>query len=173
MANRAYLYSSDRSDAWERPYEDYYDSRWTIPLAWFFFYQPENIRLVDVDSGGSHWKEVKFSAGKHDAVALFAIRERLLMSLVEGTISRDIIARFVATVEKRSGYFLLMDPEEVLGGMAGDDLGHAERFAQILTCLGSGEGSSEAIREAARPYVGAFDPNLDRCLYQVIGYTYS
>ena len=35
MANRAYLYSDDRPDAWDTPGADYYDSRWTIPLAWF------------------------------------------------------------------------------------------------------------------------------------------
>ena len=79
MANRAYLYTSDRPDNWERPQEDYYDSRWTIPLAWFFFYKPSDIRMVDVHSGGSHWQEVKFSAEKQTALARFAAREPLLM----------------------------------------------------------------------------------------------
>lgn len=118
MANRAYLYSSDQPDAWERLDEDYYDSRWTIPLAWFFFYRPENIRMVEAHYGNSHWQEVKFSADKRDALVLFATREPLLMSLTEGKLSRDMVAEFAETVKKWSGCFLLMDPREVLGGMS-------------------------------------------------------
>jgi hypothetical protein len=172
MANRAYLYSSDRPDAWALPEEDYYDSRHTIPLAWFFFYRPDDIRMVDAYFGASHWQEVKFSAEKQTALALFTARQRLLMSVVGGRVSREKVARFVETVTNRPGRFLLMDPMEVLGGISEDDLIDAERFARIVTLLGSGDEPLELIREATLPYVGDFSPDPDRSECQIIGYTY-
>ncbi|MBI3409142.1 MAG: hypothetical protein HY040_12415 [Planctomycetes bacterium] len=173
MANRAYLYSSDRPDAWGFPDEDYYDSRHTIPLAWFFFYQPGDIRIVNVHYNGSHWQEVKFSTEKESALVLFAARQPLVMSLVEGRISAETVTTFVTTVAKRRGRFLQMNPGSVLSAMPDDDPIHAERFARILELLGRCEGSGEeAVREAIRPYVGSLDADRDRSLRQVIGYTY-
>ena len=172
MANRAYLHSSHRPDAWKRPDEEYYDSRWTIPLAWFFFYGPEDIRLVDVHYNDSHWQEVKLSTAKRAALTRFAAREPLLMSLVQDRISHAAVDEFLAKVEKRPGRFLLLDPDEVLTGMPEEDPVHAERLTRLLTLLQSGEPTPEAVREAARPYLDNFDPDPERCLGQVIGYTY-
>jgi hypothetical protein len=107
--------------------------------------------MVEVRYGESHWHEVKLAAEKQTALSLFATRQPLLMALVEGMVSCETLAGFVATVERRPGRFLLMDPEEVLGGMSNDDSTHAERFVRLLTLLGSEDGSTETVREAARP----------------------
>jgi len=173
MANRAYLYSDDRPDAWERPEEGYYDSRWTLPLAWFYFFRPEDVRLIDVQHGGSQWQEVRLSAEKGPALDLFERRKSLLMSVIGHRIGGDAIAKFLSTVGSRPGRFLLMNPDSVLGGMGfEEDRGHAERIARILTDLGEGTVPPDAARDATRPYVGDLAPDPDRCECQILGYTY-
>jgi len=166
MANRAYLFSADRADAWKLPDEDYYDSRWTIPLAWFFFFRPENIQMVGL--GGSHWEECKLSGEKQTCLESFASRQPLLLSLIGDYPTREMIAKFAATVEDRPGLLLMMDPGEVLGGIGQRDESDAKMFARILCLLDSGE----AVREAMSLYVGQLsqDPGKREC--QVIGYTY-
>jgi hypothetical protein len=172
MANRAYLYSADRPDKWDTPDEGYYDSRWTIPLAWFYFFGVEDVHLVDVRYGGSHWQEVKVSADKNSALALFEARTPLLLSIIGRRLSSDEVAKFMSAVGGRPGSFLLMDPVEVLGGMSEDDHVHAGRFTQIFTILGTGGGPPDAARDATRPYVGDLSPDPVRCECQVLGFTY-
>ena len=175
MADRAYLYSDDRPDAWDAPEEGYYDSRWTIPLAWFFFFKPEDVRLIDVQYGGSQWQEVRLSAEKSSALDLFERRKPLLMSIVGHRISDDAVARFVSTIGGRRGRYLLIDPNSVLGGINcdfEDDRGHAERIAHILAVLGDGSCPAEAAREITGPYVKDFSPDPDGFECQVLGYTY-
>jgi len=175
MADRAYLYSEDRPDAWNAPEEGYYDSRWTLPLAWFFFFKPGDIRLIDVVHGDSQWQEVRLSAEKDSALALFQLRKPLLMSIIGHRVSGDAVATFIATVNGRPGRYLLLDPDEVLGGIGcgfDDDRGHAERIAQILTILGDGSCTAEVAREITGPYVKELSPDPDRCECQILGYTY-
>lgn len=172
MANRAYLFSSDRPDGWKRPDEDYYDSRWTIPLAWFFFFRPHNIQMVDVHCGGSDWEECKLSGEKQICLDLFALRQPLLLSLIGDYPTREMISRFLAKVETQPGRFLMMDPGEVLGDIGQHDESDATMFASILSLLDSGEGRSETIREATSPFVGELSQDPDRRECRVIGYTY-
>ncbi len=176
MADRAYLYADDRPDAWDEPEEGYYDSRWTLPLAWFFFFRPENVFLIDVCSHGSRWREVRLSAEKDAALKLFDVRKPLLTSLIGPRLSNAAVDRFVATVGERPGRYILLNPAEVLGGINcgfDDDQGHARRISQILVDLGDGSCSADAIREATGPYVKDLSPDPDKCECQIIGYTYS
>ncbi len=176
MADRAYLYSDDRPDAWDAPQEGYYDSRWTIPLAWFFFFEPWDVHLIDVDYGGSRWQEVRLSSEKDSALNLFERRRPLLMSIIGRRLSDDAVARFISTVGGRPGRYLLIDPDEVLGGINcgfADDRGHAERIAQILAVLGDGSCTAEAARDMTGPYVKDLPPDPHQCECQILGYTYS
>ena len=57
MANRAYLFCSDCDTGdpltWselDRNGQHYYDSYHNIPLAWFFFFKPDDVKLIDVCS---------------------------------------------------------------------------------------------------------------------------
>jgi hypothetical protein len=175
MANRAYLYSDDRPDAWDEPEEGYYDSRDSLPLAWFYLFRPGDVRLIDVHSDGVQWQEVRLTAEKDSALELFERRKPLLMSVIGHRIGGDAVARFLSTVGGRPGRFLLMNPNSVLGGMGfdlEDDRGHAERIARILADLGEGTGPPDVARDATRPYVGDFAPDPDRCECQILGYTY-
>ena len=112
---QAYLNSDDRPDAWDPPEEGYYDSRWTIPLASFF--EPRDVRLIDVDYGGSRWQEVRLSAEKDSALKLFERHRPLLMSIIGRRLSDDAVVRFISTLRGRPGRYLLMNPDEVLGGI--------------------------------------------------------
>jgi hypothetical protein len=77
VSDRAYLFSGYRTsrDVWDRPERDYYDSRGSIPAAWFFFFHPSDIQLIDVSSGGASWQEVKLLADR-GAIDLFTQRLR-------------------------------------------------------------------------------------------------
>ena len=175
MADRAYLYSDDRPDAWNAPEEGYYDSRWTLPLAWFFFFRPGDVRLIDVAYGDSRWQEVRLSAEKDSALELFVLRKPLLISIIGHRLGDHAVARFVSTVGGSHGRYLLIDPDEVLGGINcgfDDDRGHAERIAHILAVLGDGSCPSDAAREITGPYVKELSPDPNRFESQVLGYTY-
>lgn len=175
MADRAYLYSDDRPDAWSRPQDGYFDSRWTIPLAWFFFFEPGDVRLIDVDHGGAGWQEVRLSAVKDSALEVFERRKHLLISIIDRRLSDDAVEKFLMTVGGRPGRYLLMDPDEVLGGINcgfADDREHAERLSHILALIGDRSCSAEAAREATGPYVKDLSPDPDQCEVQILGYTY-
>ena len=176
MADRAYLYADDRPDMWDAPEKGYYDSRWTVPLAWFFFFKPGDVRLIDIDYGGSQWQEVRLSAEKNTALDLFERRKPLLLSIIGRRISDDAVSRFILTIAGRPGRYLLMDPHEVLGGINGsfaDDTEHAERIAKILAFLGDGSCPADAAREITGPYVKEISTDPDHCECQILGYTYS
>lgn len=125
MANRAYLFSSDRdgTDAWAKRGDVYYDSRWTVPLSWWFLFNVPDIRLVDVHYGGSSWQEVKLVADKSAALITFAGRRELLLRVL-GRPAEDAVTDFYSTVRAWPGKYLLMDPEEVFGGGSEPVEGH-------------------------------------------------
>ncbi len=174
MANRAYLFSDDRPDAWHRPEEAYYDSCWNIPLAWFFFFRPEDVRLVDVDCLGSRWQEVRFSAEKAGAIETFERRESILRAILDGRLGDDAIARFRSTVAERPGRYLILDPDSILGGLLSDldDSGHAERLARILSALGEDACTADLARDVTGPYVGELPLDPEKLEGQVLGWTY-
>lgn len=175
MADSAYLYSDDRPDAWDEPDEGCFcDSRWTLPLAWFFFFEPEDVRLIDVESEGSQWQEVRLSAEKKSALELFELRKPLLMSMIDRRIQGDEVARFVTTVGGWTGRYLLMNPNSVLSGINGDfedDRGHARRIAQILKDLGDGTCPADMAHEITGPYVKDLPPDPVEYKGQILGYT--
>ena len=172
MANRAYLYSADRLHPWPRAGEPYYDSRWTIPLAWFFFYRSTDIHNVEGQSQDSKRQEVKLAAEKGAAIALLKARQTLLRATVTGRIRADAIEAFVKTVEARPGKSLLLDPQEVFDGRAEDQTWHADRLVHILSTLETDHVRPQAVLEAASRYVGSLDPDPNRLLGQIFGYTY-
>jgi hypothetical protein len=169
MANRAYLYSSDRPDDWRRPEIGYYDSRGAIPLAWWLFFEPGNAVWRDVESNGNHWREVKLSAPKGRALGLFAARRRLLLPLLGGGLGEADVDRFVATVAARTGGHLIVDPEEVLVSLS--DEAHMKAFESALVAVAAGE-SAEVVR-ATREYVGELGASPSGWECQVFGYTYA
>lgn len=168
MANRAYLYSSDRPDDWGRPEIDYYDSRWTIPLAWWLFFEPGNAVWQDVEFNGDHWHEIKLSAPKGRALELFAARRLLLLQLLGGGLGEVDVDLFVATVAARPGCHLIVNPEQVLGGYSLSDEAHMKAFESALAAVAAGE-PAEVVR-ATREYVGELGESARAWVF---GYTYA
>ncbi|HEV2950005.1 MAG TPA: hypothetical protein VGX70_21690 [Gemmataceae bacterium] len=172
MANRAYLFPANLADVWDRPEGNYYDSRWVIPLAWFFFYRPGDIQMVDVQFRESKWQEIKFAADMVAAADLFSRRRPLLSSIIENQVDENEVTQLLARLAAWPGQFLLLDPGEVLAGMKQSEAWHTERCARILSMLDSDRPEPRAVMEAIYPYVGNFHPDADRRLGQVVGYTY-
>ena len=175
MADRAYLYSDDRPDAWDAPESGCYDPRWTLPIAWLFFFRPEDVRLIDVQYGGSQWQEVRMSSETSTALELIERRKPLPMSIVGHRIVDDVVARCVSKVGGGRGQYLMVDPSGVLGGINRDfedDRGHAGRIARILAVLGDGSCPAEVARETTWPYVTDYSPDPAKFECQALGYTY-
>lgn len=171
MANRAYLYSSDDPagrfvTAWP---EEYYDSRWNLPLAWFFFYRPADVHLVEHEDGGSH--EVLFCAEKEAALRLFAVRRALLDSVLGGRPGKGVIDALAAKQAARPGRYLVLDPSEV----AQDAENDAPRYQNVLNLLGGdGVGVPAApARAALLRASGEFFDSPEGLECQVVGWTYS
>ena len=167
MANRAYLYPADLPDAWAFPAGRYYDSRWNIPLSWFFFYELPDIEHVRVTFMESAWDELKFAADKEDAIRRFEARRPVLEAAIAARLRAGAIDALVKDVRGWRGQYLLMDPGEILDADAENDL---DLLSRILAAIEDGE--PEAVITAACRYVGSFDEDPDRCLGQIVGCTY-
>lgn len=152
MANRAYLFSKDKPNA-ERPlsdWEPYYDSRHIIPFAWWFLFEPSDIKLVDIVSDGrffevAQWQEVRFIANRNDALKRFSGRQRFLLDITGNKFDTSCIQRFYERLCKRPGEYLLMNPDEILQDDGDKDALHCTR---ILEAIGSTQPSEREIKIA-------------------------
>lgn len=177
MANRAYLFVSDTEDhdAWfdarlsgRYPEDWYYDSRWCIPLAWFFFFRPEDVRLIPVKG----WEEVGLVSDKRMASERFGRREHLLMTLVDASVEWSRVIALRNDLDSITGRNLVLDPDEVLGGRSEDDAWHADRIRTILRSLDTQPPLDPTVLELLDSYVGVRDRDADWTLGQMVGYTY-
>lgn len=173
MANRAYLFNSDRDDpdVWRHRDEIYFDSRWTVPLSWWFLFEVPDIRLVDVHYDGSTWQEVKFVTDKGGALLAFNSRRSRLMRILGMSSHQDLLLHFLNTLRTWPGKYLFMDPEEVFGG-AGVDDGHYRHCRRILEIIGSESSDVKDVIDAVSSYSSVEFDNRDEFIGQVIGYTY-
>ena len=118
----------------------------------------------------SAWRELKFVAGKEAAIRLFEGRRPVLTAVVGRRIRAGVIDAFVNTIRGWSGDYLLMDPEEVLGELGDDEERDFESFSRILVAIDSGD--LEAVLATAGRYVGELREDSDKCLVNIVGYTY-
>lgn len=166
MANRAYLYPHPRP-VFERSEsglpERYYDSRHTIPLAWFFFFRPADVVMANVQD----WQEVKLAAPKAAALDLFRSRRPLLDRHLPEKPLMDAATALIDDLNRWPGEYLLLDPAEVVDG---DDLRHKTRFESITDSLDASH--LERFDVLIRPYGYSSSNDLDTRLGHVLGYTY-
>ncbi len=172
MANRAYLYSGETNESFdwrERNAVPYYDSRHGIPLAWFFFFQTADIRMIDVKGDSeSEWQEVKLAAIKSEALELFKKRQPILMEIVAPRLEASYVEHLLNDVTDWPGQYLLMNPVEV----AEDDENDARRFAEIFAVIESNPSNLTAILEAAAFYTRVDDVDKNRLILNMVGATY-
>lgn len=129
MANRAYLYSSDSNDYnnpdnWENLSKNgtpYYDSRWFIPYAWFFLFQPLDVKMIDIVSCGSSWQEARFFASKAIALDKFLQRQPLLLQISASPFDTETMCeKFITKLAQCSGNSLFLDPSAVFAGFVSE-----------------------------------------------------
>ena len=174
MANRAYLYCTESVEggtfASQGPYAD---SRRTIPLAWFFFFVPADIRRDEVRYGSARWERLTLVAPRGSALRCFAGRLPLLDELIGYRVAPDVTARFSSKVQGWAGRLLVVEPTEVLGGLGGDEAQHAAKWHRPLTELDRRPPRREKVEEFASAYTDLFADEQDVYEANVFGYTYS
>jgi hypothetical protein len=112
MADIAYLYASDSADDWEVPaYDDnYYFSKWSVPLSWWIFFNLKDACNAEVFPGGY---SMCISVPRLEALESFRRRRHCLDTCLD---SEHLITidELVADIERWDGHWLIMQPEEVI-----------------------------------------------------------
>jgi len=181
MANRAYLYPSDNEtylldSDWEGMSDGpCYDSRHTIPVSWFFFFDSVDIVEVNILSvrPKSWYQEPKLRGVKEDCVARFRRCISALLKVVGTNFdAEDRLQRFVETVERWPGQYLLMDPVEIITGGSFRDEDVIPLWQSLFQSI---IDAKEAQFDASRwkPVLGSPFRDRDDFIVRVIGYTYA
>ena len=174
MANRAYLYSKNRVEieGWEIPEENYYDSRWDIPLAWWFFFCEKDLQLIKTQGNNENWEEVKLVAEKNSAISLFQTRRIILDNIVKLYLSASPINTFLETINKWPGTYLILDGEEVLPELDSSGLEHKIRLVKLFHSLDSSLVILSDVIEQLCFYSHLSSDNKDNLRGSVVGFTY-
>lgn len=180
MANRAYLYATDFRDRWDwREFNGrheqmgpYWDSRHNIPLAWWFFFAPGDAFLI----AKVEWSEVRLLTDRLEAVRRFYRRRKLLEDVVGKRISYGVFDVLAASIERRSGKYLAMNPDEISGEY--DDK-VCDDFNLILTTIAEPSTSASKILSVTQQYSNIdpydfdqSDPDGQRALLRIVGTNY-
>ena len=170
MANRAYLYAWDSEDGndWTLPDDgEYYDSRWTIPVAWWFLFGPADLRLGNTGSEPATWERLRFVADRSAAVARFRERRSLLDDLIGDHLDSRYVDYFISVLSAWPDRFLLMDPDEILEDDPHED---AATILPVLDDLERGAASGRDVLARFARFSG-IEPE-DRAEVLIVGYTY-
>jgi len=181
MANRAYLFCSDSSPDDPLTWADldmneqiYFDSRHNIPLSWFFFFQPVDVKLVDRFSAQGYlkdvhyWQQPKFMADKALAFDTFRSREALLAQIVGPGLYTAAYENFLPRVHSLPGSCLCMDPREI----AQDDEDDFLPLKHIVELIADAATSLDTLKEALRRFSRGDYKDCDNLEVNVFGYTY-
>jgi len=181
VANQAYLFTSnsDPNDpfTWEERdvnARHFYWSRWTIPLAWFFFFQPDDIKLVDRFSAHgylkdvSYWQEPKFMANKQQAFETFKQNEAALAQLVGPDLYSEYFTYLLPSLQRMPGECLCMDTAEIAQDNEADYL----PLRQIVELIGNKDSPVQALQEAVSRFSKLTYKDEDDIRLNVVGYTY-
>jgi hypothetical protein len=133
-------------------------------------FDPEDAVWSEIKSNGHSWREVKLSAPKGRALSAFAARRTLIMSLLGGGLSELDVDQFASTIGVWPGAYLIVNPQEVLGGLSLGDEDHMDAFALALEAVAAGQ-PAEVLR-VTEPYVGKLGDEKKNWECQVFGYTY-
>lgn len=137
MSNYAYLYASDtyHTGGWYASNLSFYvgapiaDSRWSLPFAWPFFFDKENLVVHDDDG----YESVQFIAAKDEAIALFKTRLPLLAQLTGNHPDfHEHIAALLVLVQSWEGQYLFLDDSEVMDMPAEESLPLCHAFFQSI-----------------------------------------
>ncbi len=170
MANRAYLYASDSRDGndWTLPDDsEYYDSRHTIPLAWWFLFGQNDIEFTDIHFQGSTWQSLRFVADRLAALDRVNKHRNALDNLARDHLDLRHIEYFIAVLSAWPGQYLLMNPDEILENDPEDD---AATISPVLNDLERANISPSELLQRLSRY-SAVEP-ADRADVLIVGCTY-
>lgn len=173
MANRAYLFCTDVIDEsiwWNRD-RKYYDSRWQIPVVWFFFFSVADLYWRERQEDGDTWKEVKLWTEKENALKRFSQRRKMLESIIKDRLDVQLLDRFKQEIINLKGSLLVLDPEEIIAGISYSDLEHFKAIQCILETIESGDATTIKNLSKLGTYF-QFGDDPDRWELNVIGCTY-
>ena len=175
MANRAYLVALDRPETdgptWINDDDRrYFDSRWTLPLAWLFFFEPKNLVVIDEECWGT---TLRFVANRRAACAYFAQKRGLIEQIVTDERTAQLLDFIYQKVlEWPGGESLIIDPHEVW--QCGDD--EIDIYRSLLEAIADPQATAKSICQAivAVPYSYVVTDFSDSERFEVylIGYTY-
>jgi hypothetical protein len=174
MANRAYLYSKNREEieGWEIPEENYYDSRWDIPMTWFFFFCERDLWLIENQYSGEGFESLKLVAEKKSAISLLQSRRVILDKIVKNYLPISPIDDFLEIVSKWPGNYLILDADEIFPELGITDQEHKIKLAEIFTYLDSPCVVLSNVIEFLQFYSYISSENKDGYLANIIGVTY-
>ncbi len=174
MANRAYLFATDGTEpkwGWplsDAPDREFYDSRWSVPVAWFLFFAPGDVLLKDAAHRSDHWREVYLLGDRRLGIARFEQRRRVLSGRFPlGEVDYE---SFLADISSWSGRNLAVDLREI-GPEGENDEMQAACFAKALRALDRMDG--DAFFDGLKHYLGEFpSADAERLAISAIGCAY-
>ena len=140
-----------------------------MPLSWFFFFQPDDVKMLPVISRYGIWKEVKFMANKSVAIQHFREREPLLAKVVGPLLYNEAFSRFLPALRDLPGTCLCLDPVEV---MQEEDEVEAQRSRHILQLIGAASPNLAELEKALSFYSYTKYQDVDNAILKVLGWTY-
>ena len=162
MANRAYLFPTDDPNCWDPDRESgdsvYYDSRHTIPLAWWFLFNPEDVRTIEIGPtkvGSITLKghsELRLRCERQTALSRLADRHDALEQVVRGRVDKRVLKFFRAILDEWSGRYLVMNPEEPLWVWPEDTQEHFGAFKKLIATLASPTPDLESLSKLSSNY---------------------
>ncbi len=116
----------------------YYDSRHTIPVAWWFLFEPPDVLRIErelPDQCGrlQRVQYVRFRVERERAIDRFVSRRQYLTSLVRGRVEPRHVDFFVAILQAWSGRYLVMNPNEILQRSVEEDLAVVAKIVEIAS----------------------------------------
>nr|WP_309689215.1 hypothetical protein [Armatimonas sp.] len=175
MANRAYLVTLDRPETnvptWINDDDRrYFDSRWTLPLAWLFFFEPENLVAIDED----HWgTTLRFVANRQEACAYFAQKRGLIEQIVADERTTPLLDfLYQKVLEWPGGELLVIDPHEVWQSGADEIVIYRPLLEAIADPQATADFICQKIASVPYSYVVTEFSDSERFEVHLIGYTY-
>jgi len=118
--------------------------------------------------------QIKFVAGKDEALAAFAGRREVLSRVLGPAEDDELISRFFDDVRARPGEYLFVDPEDVFVAWDEPEEGHYHRCSRVVDVIDAEGATAADVAEALKPYssVGFDGRGEEEVTRQVTGYTY-
>lgn len=172
MANRAYLFSPEDENYLLKRGDEYYDSRWNIPLLWFLFFD-ENSLIMSSRKDEDYILETFLIENKHVAIERFQNTVSKLNAILE--ISGIDIKEYIENIKRWEGDQLVLDPMEIIQGEGEITESETIRdFSNALKFLSNGEFNKYI--EIFGKYAGSIDridnQNSQEIRNYLVGFTY-